>query len=277
VWLLLIIPISTAVEFLLRSVRWRRLLGDGHGMSFSKIVSITSGGFFLNNVLPFRAGEAARLMWTWKGTGRPIASCAAVLGLDRLFDMMAIATLMLIAATGWRGAAWAGDAAVTLGAAVICGTGLLWAMARFPDRASAAANGLRLPARLRSWISDFSHGAAPLADFRVFIGVYLLTMGFWVMTAGVFALISRVFGLDLSFVEGAALVVSFAVGAALPSAPGYVGVLEAAGVSFLMAAGRPRVESGAFVLVLHAGQILTTALYGIPALFSIGMPRTSRD
>ena len=57
------------------------------------------------------------------------------------------------------------------------------------------------------------------------------------MNVGLFAVVSRIFGLDLSMTEGAALIVAFATGAALPSAPGYVGALEAAGVVLLSAAG----------------------------------------
>jgi hypothetical protein len=268
-WLLALVPAAMGIEFVLRAKRWGGLLPRSVRPSFRRVFSITAGGFFLNNILPFRAGEAARLLWTRRDTGTPAAACGAVLGLDRLFDMMALATVLFWVLSRWKGFPGGGRAGFLFGAGTAAVAIMLWAAARRPDRAVSLARGCRLSGRPLRWVEEFARGAAPLADPRLFLRLYLISMVFWGMNAVMFAAVSRVFGLGLSPTEGAALIVAFATGAALPSAPGYVGPLEAAGVALLSAAGRPREAAVPFILTLHAAQILSTAIFGVPSLFAL--------
>jgi uncharacterized protein (TIRG00374 family) len=231
---------------------------------------ITAGGFFLNNILPFRAGEAARIYWTHRRTGKPVASCAAVLGMDRLFDMLAIATLMVLVMTLWAGFPGSRRFAAVFGAATIGGLLGLWTIAGRPERAASWAAALRLPARLGTWARELAEGSAALRKPAVLAGLYVLSVAFWSMSVTLSVLLSRCFGLNISWLESAALTLAFCAGAFLPSAPGYVGVLEAAGVALLTAAGRDRLTSFSFVFSLHLTQMLAIALVGLPSLFVLG-------
>ena len=50
----------TFITFILRSIRWRMLLKTPRELSFVQYMSSTHIGYFLNNILPFRAGDLGR-------------------------------------------------------------------------------------------------------------------------------------------------------------------------------------------------------------------------
>ena len=50
----------TFITFILRSIRWRMLLNTPRELSFVQYMSSTHIGYFLNNILPFRAGDLGR-------------------------------------------------------------------------------------------------------------------------------------------------------------------------------------------------------------------------
>ena len=52
--------IATFVTFVLRSLRWKILLDSPKELKIQKYISTTHVGYFLNNILPFRAGDLAR-------------------------------------------------------------------------------------------------------------------------------------------------------------------------------------------------------------------------
>ena len=52
--------IATFVTFILRSLRWKILLDSPKELKIQKYISTTHVGYFLNNILPFRAGDLAR-------------------------------------------------------------------------------------------------------------------------------------------------------------------------------------------------------------------------
>jgi len=57
---LFLASLITFITFILRSIRWRMLLNSPKELSFSQYMSSTHIGYFLNNILPFRAGDLGR-------------------------------------------------------------------------------------------------------------------------------------------------------------------------------------------------------------------------
>ena len=52
--------VTTFATFFLRSLRWKILLDSPKDLKLQKYISTTHVGYFLNNILPFRAGDLAR-------------------------------------------------------------------------------------------------------------------------------------------------------------------------------------------------------------------------
>jgi glycosyltransferase 2 family protein len=259
------------VEFSLRSVRWRFLLPAENRRPFFTIFPITAGGFFLNMILPFRAGELARVYWTNQRCGVPFTGAVAVFVGDRLMDMLALLTLI-----GWvlvRKAALIESTAAILffAGAGIGGLSLVVLTARYPDYFRAKIQGSRFPRRLKEWLGQFLTGTSVLGSVRHLLFLYAVSLAFWSLNVTYVSRVAPLFGVDLSWTDTAFLFVAFSFGAALPSAPGFVGTFEAAGVAALQLIGYGRETALPLVLTTHAFMIGNVALWGIPSLLLSGL------
>jgi len=94
-WLIFLFPIVLLIEYAFRTARFYVLLKPLTKTSWRSLFPITIASFFVNNVVPFRAGELARTYWTSHRTGVSFSGCLAVLTADRLFDMMTLLAFAL--------------------------------------------------------------------------------------------------------------------------------------------------------------------------------------
>ena len=60
IYYILIALLTTYITFILRSIRWKILLDSPQNLNLNKYISTTHIGYFLNNILPFRAGDLGR-------------------------------------------------------------------------------------------------------------------------------------------------------------------------------------------------------------------------
>lgn len=60
IYYILIALLTTYITFILRSIRWKILLDSRQNLKLNKYISTTHIGYFLNNILPFRAGDLGR-------------------------------------------------------------------------------------------------------------------------------------------------------------------------------------------------------------------------
>jgi glycosyltransferase 2 family protein len=264
---LLVFPAVAGAEFFLRTVRWTLLLKPlaPAAARWRVLFPVTAAGFFLNNVLPFRAGELARVYWTRRRTGVPFTGGLAVLTADRVFDMLCLLTLGAVVFVSKPGLFPASGALAAFAAGAVGGLAALLFLARFPEPARRVLR--RLPSRPAAWGEQFLAAAGTLRSGRSIVLIYLVSLSFWILNVSFVQKLAGLFSLPLSWTEAAFFVLALCAGAFLPSAPGYVGALEAAGVAALQALGHDRHGALAFVLTVHFAQILSTAVWGIPSLF----------
>lgn len=60
IYYIFIALLITYITFILRSIRWKILLDSPQNLKLNKYISTTHIGYFLNNILPFRAGDLGR-------------------------------------------------------------------------------------------------------------------------------------------------------------------------------------------------------------------------
>lgn len=268
---LLLIPLVVFVEFSLRAWRWKILLAPLRRAPFKTLWFITAAGFFLNNVLPFRVGELARVYWTRQKTGAPFAAGLAVLAGDRVLDMLCLLTLTGLVLSQKTGLLASASAVWTFGAITVAGLAVLGFVARLPQPLKKRLENSAALKPLTSRLIHFVEGAAALKSPWTLLKAYVVSLLFWSIDVSFLMALGRLFSLPLSWLDGAWLLVAMCFGAALPSAPGYVGTLEAAGVAALGLIGYDRNLTLPFILILHFGQILSTALWGVPSLWTAGL------
>ena len=94
-WLLLPAMVFLVLDLQFRAVRWRLLLWPRRGLSHGNLFGATNVGYLVNDVLPFRAGEVARvfLIDELEKTGK-IRSAASI-AVERGIDVIAMIALVI--------------------------------------------------------------------------------------------------------------------------------------------------------------------------------------
>ncbi len=104
-----------------------------------------------------------------------------------------------------------------------------------------------------------------------------LTLAAWFASLLAFAAAGQAIGVQLTIGEAALMASGVALATAVPSAPGYLGTFELAGVTITTGFGIPVNEGFAIALLAHASVLATTSLGGAVALARIGWLRSTEQ
>ncbi|MGE3910491.1 MAG: lysylphosphatidylglycerol synthase transmembrane domain-containing protein [Chloroflexota bacterium] len=269
---------TIVVSLWARGCRWRVLLGErGTRMEYFWAQSI---GSLLTNIFPLRAGEAGRVVIVSRRIGIPLVQVGASLVLERALDLAVIlsllATLLLLMDVPWQVTATGLALGAALAVAWLGVIVLLLAGQRLTGLVTLIAD--RLPGRFRQLALDtWDHVLSaldPLRDVRVVAQVVLWSAVVWIMgIAGFWAAIEAVTP-GAGLLEPAFALVAVAVGVALPSSPGFIGVFHLIGQQALAQPFPDRYTvTQAFTITMlnHAAYYLTSTLLGAVGLARLGI------
>ncbi len=242
----------------LRVLRWWVLFDATSRPPLRAVGHAAFVGYFFNNILPARAGEAARILALYAKARTPRAETVGTVVIERVFDLLALLLLLfasypLLPEISWlRAAALLGVALVTVLVALIT------VLVRYDDRAVRwlLSPLRRLPAagaaeRVEAAVVNATRGLVALRDPRVALRGMALTVASWLMLALSFWILMAAFDLHLPVVAGMLVVVAINLSLVLPSSPAALGVFEAATVVALRAFDVPQAEALSYALVLH--------------------------
>jgi uncharacterized protein (TIRG00374 family) len=172
-------------------------------------------------------------------TAIPLPTSIASLAVDRLFDMLVLlllAVLALLDPAFPRGAHIAGQSLGSLAqgsvAIVVLLLMALYSLAFFPSQLVRAYElfarriSPSLETKGKAVLISFSEGLSVLRSPRRFLAVLAWTILHWVVNGFAFWLGFRAVGMNLPFSAALFLQTLIAIGVALPSAPGFFGVFE---------------------------------------------------
>lgn len=272
----------TLLYLLARAVRWRLLLGPQ--VSLARCFWVTTIGYLVSNVLPFRLGDPARAVVI--GRGGPLSTAAALstVVVERVLDMLMVVLLLagvapFVGRQGGEGAVsgavqmagWAAAAAALAALAVLFlfafrpqwGQRLVrWALGRVP----------RLDAeRWAQMFDGLFEGLAPLRSGRLGLALLAWSVATWILVVLYYWAMLRAFLPDPPLLAAPFLVCLLGLGMALPSSPGAMGVFHSIArygleVPFAIAA-EPAL---AIAFAAHALQYVFVCALGL-----IGMARES--
>lgn len=261
----------------LRAARWGvLLLPIARGVPFRPRLAATFIGFAVNNILPARLGEFARVYSLGKVTPVPVASAFATLVIERLFDGIVLVALLFLAmaAPGFPagGEGGLGVQSAALGVALVMlgiGASLYFAVVA-PVRAARYAKAItgRLPHRLRdpvtSALRSFATGLGVLRSPRLFVVSAVLAVVQWVALAFSFLFAFRAFGIDQVPFSGAIFLQSLiSLAVAVPSSPGFFGPFEAASRIGLAMWDVPAGQAISFAIGFHIGGFIPVTVIGL--------------
>lgn len=265
-WLLIPLPVYL-FGFIARSWRWQRLLGGINKVKVRNVFPVLMSGFFMNNVLPFRTGEVARAYFAKASLGFPLSISLGSIVAERLLDVLVVFTFAALVLGSGHFSIFGGlsTGSAVLTAIIIAIAGITSLRILLNSRVQNKLNGL-LPDWIGRILASFAQGMAKLASWRATCGLFLFSLAVWAAEGSTIAIMSRAFGINLSLLEGYALMVAVCVGVSIPSAPGYVGTYEIFAITALSAMGVDKIKALPFVITLHAIQLLCVSLIGLPSL-----------
>jgi hypothetical protein len=256
------------VNIALRSLRWN-LVAREPLTKFKYFWQAASIGYLGNMIYPLRAGEALRIVaihhFAPLTLGRAVTSSV----IDRMLDMIVVGafTMLVLWLHGHkidpdigRGVIWIFTIAMVV---LVLLTVFADSLHTLVQRFVTQSKWQRL---LQEWllhalegIQAFHHAHNVLIVMSLTIFIFLLDY-FWMWQ------LMAAFGWDLPFEAGLTVGVFILLGISLPSAPGYIGIYQAACVLALGLYGIDQTLAVAYSIVL---QLLSFAILGIQGVLVI--------
>jgi hypothetical protein len=266
---------TTLLWIFLRSVVWRTLLQERAplGMVFLTL----NQGYVLNNLLPFRLGEVGRAFLLSRKAHLGFLQVFSTVLIERAMDVALAAGVLLVSLPFVVGGNFAWQAAILTGGLVLLGLGLLHLLAR--NQGWARTQYERWSQGV-PWVSKalkpaqfeaFFEGLAALVDGRRFARVLLWMLLNWGVAVAQFYLLMRAFFPQAELVWATLTLGVMALGVAVPSSPGAVGVLEIAIMGALSVFGVDPSTALAAALTAHLTNYLLTGLIGAYAFLKDGL------
>lgn len=283
---LLLAPLCLAVGYACRVHRWRLMLrpaNPGLGVGRTAVAFVAS--IAVNNLAPFRLGDALRCFGFsgWLGVA-PGAILASVV-IERLLDMIALLLALALALwwfslTGDALGIGGGSALVlaVLGIAALLVLGqprvlapivsvVLRGMGRLGPGARARADG---------FLGPLQQALTGLSARRAMVALIGWTVPVWLFEGATYWAVARAMP---ALVAPDAAWLAMPVGTLatlLPSTPGHIGTFDYFAQLATVAGGNPLAEATAFVVIIHAVLWLTTTLAGGLCLGIWGLNRAGR-
>lgn len=242
------------VSYSARARRWGVILGVSDLSRFAVLYWSTGLGYFLNSVLPARAGDVARSAAAARDLRTSTARVLASTVVERVVDAatlalaLAVAIPFLPALPEWLGATVriVGIVSLVLVVTLVLAVRHL----RSQPRASELADS----SLVRRTLSSFGAGLMLIDTVGRGSRVLTATAVVWAIDVCLTLSLARAFGVSLSALEALALLAAFGLASAAPSTPGFVGVFQAIAVGVLVPFGA---SPAAAIAIATALQVVT--------------------
>ncbi len=270
---LVVAVLLTVFSYVLRALRWP-LLFPNSSLPFGSSYRVLVLGFFMNNVLPARAGELVRAHLGSKVLSQPRTLVLATIASERLADGLAISLMFVVIIMEFGRGDLAPEHAdklmwfaylfgiVALGViAVLLLRNRIFSLTdKVAERFSHNASTYTL-----SRLQTFIHGLSPLSSPTRAVKIALWSLVIWMVELGVFACVSAAYGSGMPLAGVVLFLVAANFSSLIPAAPGGIGVIEFAVMTVLSSA---HFASGDLAFCMATTQHLIQYLViGIPGAF----------
>ena len=268
-WLLPGLPVFAA-GIVLRGVRWWALYDAEKRPPLRAVMYALLVGYFFNNILPARAGEAARVIALHSRARRtPRAEIIATVVVERVFDMLALLLILLCAYPWLPEISWLRNAAILGALVTVVLAVLIVLVVRYDARAVhwllSPLRRIRRPGfaeRVEVAAVNATRGLVALRSPVIAGRGFALTAASWVVLAISYWILMEAFHLDLPLAAAILVTVAINLSLVLPSSPAALGVFEAATIIALNAFDVPHADALSYALVLHVLNLVPFLVIG---------------
>jgi glycosyltransferase 2 family protein len=262
----------TAFSYCLRARRWQTLFPD-QSLRYWTSLRVLIFGFFMNNLLPARAGELVRAHTGAQQTGKSRALVLATVASERLADGLTLSILFVLFALNLGDSYYSRQLLYVALAFGLISTSVIAVLVfqnhcrailkRFGERYKICG----LPYLLIK-SSAFLDGLSPLSAWPSWFYISLWSIVIWILELGVFIVVSMSYDVNLSVPLSVLFMVSVNFSSLIPAAPGGLGVIEAIATSVLVSGGIPKEQALAMVITQHAIQFFIVGIGGTISLIA---------
>ena len=257
-----------AVAVVIRAWRWQFLFDVNTRPPLPALTRALLVGQLFNCILPARGGEIARVVVLHQEVGTSRVEALATAVVERLYDVLALLLLLFLATPFLPDVDWLRRAALFGLVLMVLVAVAIFVVDRWGARPVRFV--LRPLERVpRVTATQVEHGAANLVQGlgalhrpHLAIPSFVLTVVSWLVLAGSSWCVIAAFDVGLGYGAGLLLLVATTLALVIPSAPGGLGVFEAAGVVALGAYGIDDSTALSITVVLHALSTLPYIVVG---------------
>jgi len=270
-----------AASTIVRAIRWRSLFARNRRPPLGPVTNAMMIGYLFNNILPARAGEAARVVTLTQRAGTPPAEIIGTAVVERLYDVLSVFLIFFVAAPWLPHVSWARTAAIVAGVLAVALGAATWVLVVHGDRPLRwLLRPLgRLPLltheRVENFAVELATGLHGLRDVRVALPAFAWSLGAWLLSALSAYFVGLTFFPHFAFDAGLLVTVAIGLAMIIPSPPAAVGVFEAAALLGLQAYGISQTQALPYAVVLHLVNFVPFVLTGV-LLLQLNARRASR-
>jgi uncharacterized protein (TIRG00374 family) len=265
----------TFLTLWLRSIRWNLILPKSPTSSRQGLFGLVMIGFMVNNILPARIGEAARMLLLWKRNRFTVAESVGSVLLERILDSLVFLSFFFIPALFLAQLRQVIPYAIPIACgsfAVLCAL-LFYALFPAPSRAISKALLKFVPPALRQKALRIGKELASNLNWIFSPGkcLAMIFLSFSMIACHPAILILLVRDHLFGFLSGMFAAACAAMGAAIPLSPGYVGTLHAVLKQGLVLCGIETNKAIAVATLYHAIGYLTVTAAGLYYYLRMGI------
>ena len=243
--------IATYVTFILRSLRWKILLDSPKELKIQKYISTTHIGYFLNNILPFRAGDLARAkLLSNNSSGIKFSFLVGSLVAEKIIDLWIVGLFSIfLILFGFNN---------VLGLEFSIGILLLYIITSFIIFGNnSLANKMQ---KQFSITKNFIDGYLLVSKNKIKLGSISILL--WCSFVAYMYTLLKSVNIDLSFQQYIGITVITSIVTSLPIAPAAIGTYHLAVIYFLNLYGIGIDQSQTAAILLHSVFLLYSIVLG---------------
>jgi uncharacterized protein (TIRG00374 family) len=262
---ILMIAAMNLISLLLRGKAWQTILDKK--IRFWDAFFGVSEGYFLNNILPFRAGEFGRSFFVGRKSGLGTFYTLSSIVIERAFDIAFAALLIVATLPNLTGMEWAKPIAVVALVLVFIGMVCLFLLTRYKEKVLGWISQHEGKSRffsivipvVKNLIEGFSTIKRPAQFFLSLLWI-ALCWGVW--SALYYLTVIQILPGEPLW-TGAFIASVLALGIAVPSAPAALGVFEAAITGAVVLLGGTTGSAFGYAMIVHLIHFVVAGILGM--------------
>ncbi|MBI4212811.1 MAG: flippase-like domain-containing protein [Chloroflexi bacterium] len=263
-----------------RSLRWRVLLVH-HAVKPALLFRSLIIGFTVNDLLPARLGELARILILYHRAGVPAGISFASILAERVLDGLVVTGFVVIGLLVVPGSEWLRYLASVAGILFVLLALGLGAAATVPAPfrrvgvAVAALSPGRWRERLTRLVETTLDGLGALTEWRTAATALGLSMVVWTIEAAMYLVIMVGFSVQIGWIAAVMATGVANLATLVPSSPGYIGTFDVALEQTLVGAfGVASADALTVAVVIHLTLVVPIVLLGLIYIWQEGFTLT---